>query len=61
MRNNKEEILKEFNKKFPELWASNNDREEYDNRIESEVMDFLIFAIERAYEEGCQDKKKEEF
>ena len=36
MINNKEEILKEFNKKFPELWSSNDGREGYDSRVESD-------------------------
>ena len=49
------EILNEFNKKFPELWSSNDGREGYDSRVESDVMDFLLSAINRAYEEGCQD------
>lgn len=61
MTNNKEKILKEFNEKFPELWSSNDGREGYDRRVESDVMDFLISAIDRAYGEGCQDEKDRNF
>ena len=57
----KEEILKEFNKKFPELWSSNDGREGYDSRVESDVMDFLLSAIDRAHEEGRQDEKDRNF
>ena len=58
MINNKEEILKEFNKKFPELWSSNDGREGYDSRVESDVMDFLLSVIDRVYEEGRKKKKE---
>lgn len=61
MTNNKEEILKEFNKKFPELWSSNDGREGYDSRVESDVMDFLLSVIDRVYEEGRQDEKDRNF
>mgnify|MGYP003525171442 FL=1 len=61
MINNKEEILKEFNKKFPELWSSNDGREGYDSRVESDVMDFLLSVIDRVYEEGRQDEKDRNF
>jgi len=61
MINNKEEILKEFNKKFPELWSSNDGREGYDSCVESDVMDFLLSVIDRVYEEGRQDEKDRNF
>ena len=57
----KKEILNEFNKKFPELWSSNDGREGYDSRVESDVMDFILSAIDRAYEEGRQDEKDKNF
>ena len=57
----KKEILNEFNKKFPELWSSNDGREGYDSRVESDVMDFILSAIDGAYEEGRQDEIDKNF
>ncbi len=42
----KEQKLEEFEKKFPELWSSNDGREGYDRRVESDVMDFLSKTID---------------